>query len=104
MSPPAAFPVSPSDDFQTGSSPRLQSSNAPNCAPVEPSRSPATFHRPQKTRCTALPRTPALRVLCALLLPPSSVIRSLNLAPARSTTSKSLRDDDSPPPDKTPSL
>src|SRR5437879_4605013 len=98
---PAATPSPPANDSQTGSSPPLQSTSAPNCAPAAPFHSPPIRHRTQKIQSPALRRNSTLPSLAVPPLPPHAAISRSSSVPAQPSAAKFLRDDDSPPADRT---
>src|SRR5882724_2627039 len=97
---PAATPSPPANDFQTGSSPPLQSTNAPSCALSAPFHSPPIRRRTQKIQSPALRHNSTLPSRAALPLPPLAAISRSSSVPAQPSAAKFLRDDDSPPVDR----
>src|SRR5256885_8102042 len=100
---PAATPSPPANDSQTGSSPRLQLTNAPSCAPSAPFHSPPIRRRTQKIQSPALRHNSTLPLRAPLPIPPLAAISRSNSVQAQPSAAKFLPDDDSPPADKTQS-
>src|SRR5215475_140424 len=97
---PAAIPSPRANDFQTGSSSLLQSSNGRNCARGAPFHSRLARRYAQKIQSPVRPRSSILALLVRQLAPPPFAALRLVSARAQSRAARFHRDDDSPPADK----